>query len=147
MKRQVCSDMVDFRVVDALDSAALQQLRTLYVKAGWITESESADFIAPLIAGSAVAVAAFDGSDLVGFGRALSDGCSDAYIQDVVVDPYHRGQGIGGQIVRRVEGELKSRGVDWIALVGEPGTEKFYSKLGLRKKSGYTLWMLSGDAE
>ena len=137
--------MAEFRLIDSLDAAGLRQLRELYLYAGWITESDPAVFLAPLLSGSTVAAGVFENGKLIGFGRALSDGCSDAYIQDVVVDPAYRGQGIGGKIVRCLETELKKRGVDWIALVGEPGTENFYSKLGLLRKDGYTLWMLSGD--
>ena len=82
---------------------------------------------------------------MVGFARALSDGCSDAYIQDVVVSPEFRRQGIGGKLIRFLEAELRRRGVDWIALVGEPGTENFYSRLGLKEQPGYTLWKLEND--
>ena len=73
-------------------------------------------------------------------GRVLSDGVSDAYIQDVVVHPDFRGQGIGGEIVRFLVRELEKNGIDWIALVGEPGTEKFYARLGFEEKKGFLLW-------
>ena len=80
----------------------------------------------------------------MGMGRALSDGCSDAYIQDVVVDPGFRGRGIGGKIVMFLVGELRARGVDWIALVGEPGTEAFYRSLGFAAPEGFTFWRFRG---
>lgn len=35
----------------------------------------------------------------VGYARAVSDGIADAYLADVIVDPNHRGQGIGTLIV------------------------------------------------
>lgn len=35
----------------------------------------------------------------VGFARAVSDGVGDAYLADVIVDPAHRGRGIGKLIV------------------------------------------------
>jgi len=40
---------------------------------------------------------------------------------------------------------LRKMGVDWIGLVGEPGTEKFYSKLKLKPKDGYTLWLFPDE--
>lgn len=135
----------EIRQIASLDAEQLFQLRELYAAAGWISADDPAEFLAPAIAGSTVAAGAFAGNKLVGFARALSDGCSDAYIQDVVVSPECRGQGIGRSLIRFVEVSLRARGVDWIALVGEPGTEKFYSGLGFKEQSGYTLWKLEGN--
>jgi GNAT superfamily N-acetyltransferase len=38
--------------------------------------------------------------DMVGFARAVSDGCALAYLADVFVLPPHRGQGLGAELVR-----------------------------------------------
>jgi spermidine synthase len=43
----------------------------------------------------------------------------------------------GGEIVRLLIRELKAKGVDWIGLIGEPGTEKFYSRLGFSVLKGF----------
>ena len=123
----------------------MKQLRELYCEAGWIEAGDAAEFLVPAITGSTVAAGAFENGELVGFGRALSDGCSDAYIQDVVVRKDYRGRGIGREIIRFLEVELRCKGVDWIGLVGEPGTEEFYSRLGLKRQPGYTLWKLEND--
>jgi spermidine synthase len=103
----------------------------LYLEAGWWEEGYTPDFIAPLVAGSTAVAAAFapDGR-MVGMGRALSDGSSDAYIQDVVVRREFRRQGIGAAIIRALIAELRRRGIDWISLVGQPGTRSFYEGLG-----------------
>ena len=137
--------MLEIRAIAALGAEELCQLRELYCEASWIAPGESAEFLAPALAGSAVAAGAFEDGELIGFGRALSDGCSDAYIQDVVVRKDCRKRGIGRRIIRFLEAELRHKGVDWIGLVGEPGTEKFYSRLGLKKQPGYTLWKLEND--
>ena len=137
--------MVEIRQLSSPAAEDLLQLRELYLIAEWISADDPAEFLVSAIAGSTVAAGAFAGERLVGFARALSDGCSDAYIQDVVVSPEFRRQGIGGKLIRFLEAELRRRGVDWIALVGEPGTENFYSKLGLKEQPGYTLWKLEND--
>ena len=135
----------EIRLIDSPDAEELLQLRELYVIANWIDADDPAEFLSPALAGSTVAAGAFANGKLIGFARALSDGCSDAYIQDVVVRKDQRGKGIGRQIIRFLEVELRCKGIDWIGLVGEPGTENFYSKLGLKKKPGYTLWKLEND--
>jgi GNAT superfamily N-acetyltransferase len=64
----------------------------------------------------------------VGFGRAVSDGNSIAYLADVYVLPEHRGRGLGLELVR----EMVERGpfahVRWI-LHTEDG-HGLYAKLG-----------------
>ena len=71
-----------------------------------------------------------DGERIVGMGRAISDGVSDAYIQDVAVDKNHRGKGIGTEITSRLLNRLNSDGVNWVGLIAERGSHLFYERLG-----------------
>ena len=122
------ADTVDIRVIRSADPA---EIARLYRLAGWWEEGWDGDFIAPMLAGSAVVAGAFDDTGrLIGFGRAVSDGASDAYIQDVVVDPDFRRRGIAGAMVRLLLRELRRRGVDWIGLIGAPGTRSLYERCG-----------------
>jgi len=118
----------EIRIVKAVPEP---DFTALYREAGWWTEPEPPGFIGPLVAGSTAVAAAFapDGR-MIGMGRAISDGCSDAYIQDVVVLREFRRRGIGGAIIQALIRELQSRGIDWIGLVGQPGTRSFYEQLG-----------------
>lgn len=72
----------------------------------------------------------------------ISDGVSDAYLQDIAVHPDWRRQGVGGRIVRFLTDELRRRGIDWIGLVGVPGTERFYPEQGFEAVPGYTFYRL-----
>jgi spermidine synthase len=110
-----------------------QEFIALYKDAGWWLEeyNENTSFIANLVTDSHLFAAAFknDGT-MIGMGRVISDGCSDAYIQDVVVLREFRSKGIGGKIISTITSKLTEEGIDWIGLIGEPGTESFYEKLG-----------------
>ncbi|MBQ9502511.1 MAG: GNAT family N-acetyltransferase [Lentisphaeria bacterium] len=128
------------RLLAALSDGELLCASRLYAAADWVEKDADFSFIRAAVAGSFLAAGAFEDGRLVGMGRVLSDGCSDAYIQDVVVDPAFRGRGIGSALVTFLADETRSRGVDWIALVGEPGTENFYARLGFERKEGFTLW-------
>ncbi|MBP5531811.1 MAG: GNAT family N-acetyltransferase [Lentisphaeria bacterium] len=64
-----------------------------------------------------------------------------------MVAPEHRRRGVGGAIVRALVAELRKRGVDWIGLVGEPGTEEFYRSLGFRAPENFTFWRCPADGE
>ena len=74
---------------------------------------------------------------MVGMGRSVSDGASDAYVQDVTVLKEFRGAGIGEKIVRMILNDLKKRGIDWIGLIAEPGTETFFRRLGFSVMAGH----------
>ena len=126
---------IQIRVIHSADT---EDVVRLYKAAGWWEKHYVAEaFIPPMVKNSACFAGAFDGEHMVGMGRAVSDNVSDAYIQDIVVLPEYRGQGIGGKIVKVLISELKARGVDWIGLVGEPGTGEFYARLGFKPLKGF----------
>jgi len=118
----------------------------LYKDANWWKDSynDNISFIDKIVKNSFIFVAAFDDNNqIVGIGRALSDGCSDAYIQDVVILKSSRGQGIGKAIINFLIKELKSHNIDWIGLIGEPNTETFYEKLGFKSLKNHIPMTLS----
>jgi len=116
----------------------IEEIRSLYIAAGWWQESEKARAaILPMIAGSFCFIVATDGKKTVGMGRVISDGVSDGYIQDVVVLPEYRGYGIGKKIIVKLTEECQKSGVVWIGLVAEPGTPPFYEKIGFRQIEGF----------
>jgi aralkylamine N-acetyltransferase len=126
---------VRYQIVDAWAADAVV---ALYESAGWWRESEAGRAaIGPMIAGSFAFLVVTEGGRTVGMGRAISDGVSDAYIQDVVVLPEHRGRGIGAEIVARLTRRCTERGLVWIGLVAEPGTTAFYERLGYRVLADY----------
>jgi ribosomal protein S18 acetylase RimI-like enzyme len=70
---------------------------------------------------------AFDESQLVGAGRAISDGEYHAGIYDVAVLPEYQGQGVGREIMLSLLGRLN---VWRIVLVADGDNQDFYRKLG-----------------
>lgn len=50
----------------------------------------------------------------VGFARALSDGVAHAYLSDVIVDPAHRGRGIGKMLVEAMVGDDAGSRMQWL---------------------------------
>lgn len=124
---------------EAVKSAPVEEIVALYKSAGWWQESpEAREIIPAMIQGSYCFMVArsLDGK-IIGMARVLSDGHSDAYIQDVVVLNSHRGQGVGRELVRRLTKLCESRKIGWIGLVAEPGTQGLYEELGFRPLTGY----------
>lgn len=138
---------MEIRLISRLSDDELLCAAALYMQAQWVEPGDDLSFIRRAFAGSFLAAGVFDGPQLIGMGRVLSDGVSDAYIQDVVIHTDFRGQGLGGALVRFLVSETRKHGVDWIALVGEPGTERFYSSLGFEKKEGFALWKWNNNTQ
>jgi GNAT superfamily N-acetyltransferase len=69
----------------------------------------------------------YENHQLLGFGRALSDGEYQGAIYDVVVLPEAQGKGIGKIIIETIKGALPSCN---LILYATPGKEGFYKKLG-----------------
>lgn len=124
---------------EVVREAPVEAIVELYEAGGWWQESQGwRDAIPKMIRGSFCFLVAKDpGGQIVGMGRVISDGCSDAYIQDVVVLQRFRGQGVGAEIIRRLTQYCAERQVGWIGLVAEPGTQPFYERLGYGPLRGY----------
>ncbi|MBQ4106403.1 MAG: GNAT family N-acetyltransferase [Lentisphaeria bacterium] len=129
---------------DWITGADTATVLRLYSAVGWCEPDDRGEWVDAMFAGSCAAIGAFDGDRAVGFARALSDGVSDAFIQDVVVDPAYRKRGIARELVTRLVAELERRGVDWIGLVGVPGTRRLYESCGFEVLEGYTPMRYTG---
>lgn len=123
----------------AVKSAPADAIIALYKDAGWWKESRRARKIIPaMIRNSFRFLIARTASDeIIGMGRVISDGVSDAYIQDVVVKRGFRGQGIGREIISRLARICEKRRLEWVGLVAAPGTSVFYRGLGFRELRRY----------
>lgn len=124
---------------EAVKSAPVEEIVALYKSAGWWQESpEARDVIPGMIRGSfCFMVARSLEGRIIAMARVISDGHSDAYIQDVTVLNDYRGQGIGRELVRRLAQLCVERKIGWIGLVAEPGTQGLYEDLGFRPLAGY----------
>jgi GNAT superfamily N-acetyltransferase len=112
-----------------------EEIVRLYKVGGWWKDAYDKAGIPGLISGSFVFVVAVDQKtkETIGMGRVLSDGVSDAYIQDLVVIPSYRGSGLGKKIVQTLIDICVSKGIHWIGLIAEPGSSQFYTSLGFRQ--------------
>jgi aralkylamine N-acetyltransferase len=124
---------------EAVKSASVEEIVELYKSAGWWQESpESRSIIPAMIRGSyCFMVARTLEGRIVGMARIISDGHSDAYIQDVAVLEPYRKQGVGGELIRRLTQHCVAKKIGWIGLVAEPGTQGLYEKLGFGPLVGY----------
>ena len=90
---------------------------------------------------SQVVVFVFDEENLVGFGRAISDGEYQAAIYDVAVLPDCQGKGIGKMIIQTIVEKIPNCN---FILYASPGKEQFYEKENFKRmKTGMALFINS----
>jgi Acetyltransferase (GNAT) family. len=143
MERDPESAKIEIRIVNSWNR---EDILHLYITGGWWREDWDPAGIPDLIARSyafAVAVEVRNGH-AVGMGRVISDGISDAYLQDVVVDAGYRHQGIGCQIVECLISRCLSAGIRWIGCIAAPHTTGFYKDLGFWEMKGFTPLLYGG---
>jgi len=117
--------------------AQIRQIIELYRDQGWWQPGDDRGerLVSRLIAGSHCFVIATDGESILGMGRVISDGVSDAYIQDLTVRLDRRKQGIGELILQTLLERLRTGGINWIGLIAEPGSGNLYRRAGFREMS------------
>lgn len=127
----------------------IAEILSLYQTAGWWQSDGSKDDadaqVRDIIRGSHCflivtdkTASAQEAAPVIGMGRSISDGASDAYIQDVVVAPPHRGQGIASRIVAHIVQRLRDDGIQWIGLIAERHTQELYRPLGFKPMTDST---------
>ena len=104
--------MIDYTLLEAPTRDEIACLTELYRQAGWWTEeADNPSLVAGIIKGSHCFLVARTKDTIIGMGRAISDRISDAYIQDITVDPAFRGQGIGTRLVAGLVKRLEADGI------------------------------------
>lgn len=133
----------EIKLVDAWPD---DQIVGLYKAAGWWLDHYTTEGLGDLLKGSFAFAVAIDNSTgrAVGMGRAISDGVSDAWLQDIVVLEEFRGRGLGKAITESLLEHCLSSGLVWVGLVAEPGSRKFYEPLGFKTLPGEPMVYRSG---
>lgn len=75
-------------------------------------------------------IAVYDKDKLVGYIDCLSNGVTDAYIQDLMIHPNYQRQGIGTDLMNKMIGYLKEKNIYMISVVFEERLKAFYEKFG-----------------
>lgn len=79
-----------------------EALRELYADAGWTAYTDHLDRLERGVAHSLAVYTAWEGEALVGLLRAVGDGETILYLQDLLVRSSHRRRGIGRELLERM---------------------------------------------
>ncbi|MDM7936963.1 MAG: GNAT family N-acetyltransferase [Cyanobium sp. CZS 48M] len=121
----------------------MSQLKRLLDDHSFWAVGRSPQQLGRMILASQAVVSAWRGGDLVGFGRATSDGVYRAVLWDVVVDGQLQGLGIGRRLMEALLECPAVAGAERIYLM-TTNSEGFYEKLGFRHVQEQRLMLLEG---
>ncbi len=112
------------------------ELLKLFSQTSW-AKGRSIEGITLLLNNTKEYIVIRDGSQLIGFGRALTDGIYRAMLDDIVVDMNYRKQGLGEIIVKNLLDQID--GVEQVFLNTKPELEGFYENYGFLRSKALTM--------
>ena len=73
----------------------------------------------------------FEGNRLIGYVAVISNGVTDAYIQDLMVHPDYQKRGIGRQLMQRSMERLRAEGIYMVSVIyGSAELQGYYEEFG-----------------
>jgi len=113
---------------------SLTQLLKLYNSVGWTayTKDPVGQQLLKAIQNSTYVVSSWDGSNLVGLARGLSDDVSIFYLQDILVHPDYQEQGIGTTLLKDCLDRFQHVRMKVLLTDNEEAQIKFYESLGYK---------------
>ena len=124
-----------------LKPGGIQQLQRLLDANSFWAQGRNPKSLKQMLHRSQAAVCAWEKGELVGFGRATSDGLFRAVLWDVVVAESHQGKGLGRCIVKNLLQTKSLRSVERIYLMTTK-SEGFYERLGFESVGKQRLMLL-----
>lgn len=119
---------IDYRENEPL---AIGKLMELYTDAGWTAYTDHPALLEKAVRQSLWQISAWDGEELVGLVRAVGDGASILYIQDILVKRSHQRQEIGSELLQRILRKYSDVRQAVLLTDDSPETDAFYRANGL----------------
>ena len=113
-----------YRYNEAVSAKALSDLRE---SVGWNRMED--EYSNPLMM-SFYHIAVYEDDKMVGYIDSVSNGVTDAYIQDLMVHPDYQGKGVGTELMNQMIKYLKEKRIYMISVVFEESLKPFYDRFG-----------------
>ena len=107
-----------------------EEILSLYSAVGWVAYTENKDALRKGYENSLLTLAAYEGETLLGIIRAVGDGATIVFVQDILVYPAYQRQGIGSALLRALLDCFQNVRQIELATDNTPKTVAFYKSLG-----------------
>lgn len=119
-----------------LDTGDVDELTALYRTDEWWGDRGRAD-VEAAIAHTDLPLGLFDGGDLVGAARVLTDATYYARVYDVLVAPDRRGEGLGRRLLEDLLAHPDLAGVDAVSCSARADLVGFYETCGFERVESF----------
>ena len=116
----------------------LNKLRRLLNRNAFWAQNRTLYDLKKCLANSDVIVSLWVGNEIVGFGRALTDGVYRGVLWDIVIDQKHQGKGFGTLILENLLSSKKIKNTQKLYLM-TTNKKKFYSQFDFKKVTSQDL--------
>ncbi len=116
----------------------LNKLQKLLDNNAFWAKNRTINDLKKCLAKSDVVISIWVGNEIVGFGRALTDGIYRGVLWDIVIDQHHQGKGFGSLIVKNLLSSKKIRNTKKIYLM-TTNKKKFYSQFSFKEITSQDL--------
>ena len=116
----------------------LNKLQKLLDKNAFWAKSRTINDLKKCLANSDVVISLWIGNEIVGFGRALTDGIYRGVLWDIVIDKNHEGKGFGTLIVKNLLSSKKIKNTKKLYLM-TTNKKRFYSQREFQEVTSQTL--------
>ncbi|HVJ61851.1 MAG TPA: GNAT family N-acetyltransferase [Tahibacter sp.] len=132
--------MIEYRADAPLDLATARELYAACSLGERRPILDDARFAA-MLAHANLTITAWDGAQLVGISRSLTDFGWTTYLADLAVRETHQKLGIGKELIRRTQAAAPQAK---IVLLAAPNAVNYYPHIGMQHHA--SAWLLAGDA-
>ena len=112
-----------------------EEILRLYSAVGWTAYTENMPALREGFKNSMLVLAAYDGEELLGLIRAVGDGATIVFVQDILVFPDKQRQGIGTALLKAILDRYPDVRQIELATDNTPKTVAFYKSMGFSEMS------------
>ena len=116
----------------------LNKLQRLLDNNAFWAKSRTINDLKKCLANSDVIISLWVGNEIVGFGRALTDGIYRGVLWDIVIDENHQGQGFGTIIIKKLLSAKKIKNTKKLYLM-TTNKKLFYSQFDFQEVTSQNL--------
>ena len=106
------------------------EIRALYAAVGWTAYTEDLPALERGFQNSLLVLAAYEDGELIGLIRAVGDGATVVFVQDLLVAPQKQRQGVGTALLKAVLDRYSNVRQLLLTTDNTPKTIAFYKSLG-----------------
>ena len=116
----------------------LSKLQNLLDRNAFWAKSRTINDLKKCLANSDVIVSLWVGNEIVGFGRALTDGIYRGVLWDIVIDQHHQGKGFGTLIIEKLLSSKEIKNTKKLYLM-TTNKKRFYSQFDFKEVTSQDL--------